>query len=225
MAQKHSNLILTLVVFLVLLGCMSEEDKQPIKEDPVELPPCYEGSVLVNFEDGCSDVDYPDLETSIYVLPYPPGSAYPTGLTNCSSSFHAEGNGDEYAFDFNMPNDTDFHAIRAGTVIKLRENHPNSGNGTAGNYVHIQHDDNTFALYYHSPPNGIFVEVGDEVEQGQRLGKTGTSGYAGYPHLHLIVVQENTDFPFNGIPISFRNVYPRHTVLKSNFESYAACEY
>jgi len=225
MTEKLSNLVLLLVLFLALIGCLSDDDKTPIEEEPIETQICNEEDILVNPEDGCNGLDYPDIETSIYVLPYPPGIAYPTGLTNCSSSFHAAGNGDEYAFDFNMPNDSDFHAIRAGKVIKLREHHPNSANGTAGNYVHIQHEDNTFALYYHSPPDGIFVEVGDEVEQGQRLGKTGASGYAGYPHLHLIVVEENTDFPFNGVPISFKNVSPKHTVLKSYFESYAACAY
>lgn len=193
-----------------------EEDDQVV---------CVDDEEIVNLSDGCDSSAYISMTQSNYVLPFPPGVSYPTGLTNCSFSFHAAGRGDEYAFDFDMPDGSDFHAARRGRVLKVVENQPNSGNGTAGNYVVLDHGDKTFGLYYHSPPDGILVEVGDVVERGQKIGVTGTSGYAGYPHLHFIVVKDQYNWPYSGVPISFKNVYPKHTVLKSSFPAYTACEY
>jgi len=216
----HARLLGFMAILLTLvIGCTSKDSGL------AKHTPCEETEVLLNTEDGCDDGVYPPLETSEYVLPYPPGRAYPTGLTNCSVSYHAEGKSDEFAVDFDMPNRTEFYAIRAGVVVEKVEDRPNSNDGSSGNYVHIKHSDNTFALYYHSPPGGIYVDVGETVKQGQLLGITGTSGLAGYPHLHLTVVKDQTTYPYQGVPISFKNVIPRHSRLKSNYTSYTACDY
>jgi hypothetical protein len=164
---------------------------------------------------GCDGQTYPDPSDSPYVLPFAVGETYRTGLTNCSESFHGPGQPDQYAFDFDMPVGTPFVAARAGTVTAIDEDEPSEGGG-AGNYVLIDHGDGTFAYYLHSPTEGIDVEVGDEVAQGQRLGVTGRSGLAGYSHLHFIVVEGSPAYPYDGVAVSFRNAQPAHPALEGN---------
>ena len=166
------------------------------------------------------DVTYPAAEDALYVLPYEAGTAFTTGLSNCSRSFHSAGRPDALAYDFDMPDGTPFIAARGGTVYRVVEDQP-SGGGGAGNYVVIDHGDDTFGLYYHSPEGGIEVDEGVSVEQGERLGTTGRSGLAGYPHLHFIVVKDSPDFPYEGVPVTFRNAQPTHTPLRS-YTRYAA---
>lgn len=164
---------------------------------------------------GCDGQIYPSIAATPYVIPLAMGSSFSTGLTNCSSSYHGSGKPDQYATDFDVPVGTPFIAARAGTVFRVVEDAPSNGGGT-GNYVVIDHHDGTFGLYYHSPMNGIGVDVGDQVEQGDVLGETGRSGLAGYPHLHFTVVTGSPDWPYSGTPVSFRNVAPPHVSLKSH---------
>ena len=163
--------------------------------------------------EGCDGQEYPVPSSSPYILPFQVGKSFQTGLTNCSSSYHAAGQPDEYAFDFNMPVGTPFIAARGGTVSMVVENAPSAGGGT-GNYVLINHGDGTFAYYLHSPKDGIDVAIGDKVKQGDILGKTGKSGLAGYPHLHFIVVKDPPEYPYQGVAISFRNAKPNDVILK-----------
>ena len=52
---------------------------------------------------GCPGATCPDWTTSPYVLPFPVGKEYRVDLSNCSGSFHGEGQPDEFATDFAMP--------------------------------------------------------------------------------------------------------------------------
>lgn len=170
---------------------------------------------------GCDGQIYLDPAESPYVLPFPAGEKYETGLTNCSSSYHRAGEPDQYAFDFDMPVGTEFTAVRSGTVYRVVEDQPSNGGG-AGNYVVIDHGDGTYALYYHSPQDGIDVTEGEAVDQGEVLGISGRSGLAGYPHLHFIVVDGEPTYPYHGLAITFRNALPADVVLKSYAEYEAA---
>jgi murein DD-endopeptidase MepM/ murein hydrolase activator NlpD len=163
---------------------------------------------------GCDSASYPAIETSPYVIPFAVGTTLETGLGNCSSSFHAAGP-DQFATDFNLPAGTPFVAARAGIVSGVVEDQP-SGGGGAGNRMSVDHGDGTSALYLHSPRDGILVEVGDRVEQGDTLGVVGQSGLAGYPHLHFIVVEGSTAYPYQGVPVTFRNADPAHVALRTN---------
>lgn len=196
--------LLIIILSLGFAGCTQSPETAPI---PTTEP------VL-----GCDGQTYLEPSTSPYILPFAVGASIPTGLTNCSSSFHGAGTPDQYASDFDMPEGTPFIAARAGTVYEVVEDTSSTGNGGSGNYVTIDHGDNTYAKYYHSPKDGIDVEVGDEVAQGDVIGVVGRSGLAGYPHLHFIVVKDQTDFPYDGIAISFRNAIPADVALESYSE-------
>ncbi len=73
---------------------------------------------------------------------------------------------------------------------------PNKG---YGNYVVLKHQDGNYVwetLYAHFYQRD--VEVGDEVETGERLGLCGSTGYSTGPHLH---------FALGPIPFDINNGY------------------
>ncbi|HGF7742744.1 TPA: peptidoglycan DD-metalloendopeptidase family protein [Enterococcus faecium] len=69
------------------------------------------------------------------------------------------------------------YASQAGMVIKA-EYHP-----SWGNYVAIEHEDGTTALYAHQQE--YQVKVGDTVEQGKIIGYVGSTGNSTGSHLHF----------------------------------------
>lgn len=170
---------------------------------------------------GCPDANYPEWETSDYVLPYQVGETYHVRLSNCSSSFHAEGRNDQFAFDFDMDEGTLITASRAGTVVFIEQD----GEGRElNNLVVVDHGDGTFGEYMHLQFEGALVEVGDVVEQGDAIGLSGVTGLAGYPHLHFIVVRDSWEWPYVGVPITFRNTAPNPQSLASETD-YTALPY
>ncbi|GAB5523697.1 MAG: hypothetical protein Roseis2KO_15690 [Roseivirga sp.] len=213
----------TLVLLICLFACKNVDEEQSSMPNQQAEFSCDPQDFRYTGQTGCDGQVYPDPVSSDYILPYAVGKAYKTGLVNCSFSYHAPGQPDQYAFDFDMPEGATFTAARSGRVRRVLNSAPSAGGG-AGNYVLIDHGDNTFAYYLHSPRNGISVAVGQEVEQGEVLGVTGRSGLAGYPHLHFIVVKGQPDYPYQGLPVSFKNAIPSDVVLQSAV-TYTACNY
>jgi murein DD-endopeptidase MepM/ murein hydrolase activator NlpD len=93
--------------------------------------------------------------------------------------------------DYGMPVGTPLSAAALGTVIMSR----NYGwNGGYGNYVIIQHPNNTQTIYGHMA--NTIVTVGQTVTQGQLIGYSGNSGNSTGPHLHLEVRGAKNPFNF-----------------------------
>lgn len=164
---------------------------------------------------GCPNVNYPDWETSPYVLPYPVGKTYRTDLSQCSGSYHGAGEADQFATDFNMGFGTIITASRAGTVVQVEE----SGHDYEfpNNLVVIEHDDGTFAQYMHLTKNGDLVEIGAVVSKGDTIGLSGATGLAGYPHLHFVVTLPGSwQYPYESTPHNFNNTDPNPRGLKKN---------
>ena len=82
-------------------------------------------------------------------------------------------------------------ATRAGEVIQVEDGCPTMGsygdtcNGGLGNYVRVSHLDGYVSLYAHMTLDSIVVEVGQHVNQGQKLGTMGSSGSSTGCHLHF----------------------------------------
>ncbi len=72
-------------------------------------------------------------------------------------------------------------AAASGSVVISRR----GWNGGYGNYVVIQHNNNTQTLYAHL--SEILVTQGMAVEQGQQIGENGNTGRSTGPHLHFEV--------------------------------------
>lgn len=93
-----------------------------------------------------------------------------------------------------VKNKANIIATRSGTVIYPYD-HTQTGYGDGylgsrdgggyGNYVIIDHGDGIYSLYAHMYANSITVFAGDTVEQGQVIGKMGTSGNSTGTHLHF----------------------------------------
>jgi murein DD-endopeptidase MepM/ murein hydrolase activator NlpD len=146
-----------------------------------------------------------------YRLPFKAGTVvYVTQEPNGVLTTHKDAM-NRYAFDFGVPQGTPVFAVRAGTVIETRDSFKEGRISREltekANLVSILHSDGTFAQYVHLAPQGVLVRPGERVEAGQMIGRSGRTGYAGGPHLHVdlrrarigangIVRQESLPFDF-----------------------------
>ncbi|MBS2034485.1 M23 family metallopeptidase [bacterium] len=106
-----------------------------------------------------------------------PGARFTSGFgprkapTPGASTFHK-------GIDLAAPIGTKVGATRGGVVT--RSGFDRKG---YGNWVEVRHPDGTSSRYGHLDKRG--VKVGQEVEQGARLGTVGNSGRSTGPHLHF----------------------------------------
>lgn len=83
-------------------------------------------------------------------------------------------------------------AAREGVVVTTNDT-CTSGTGLDpcgggyGNYIILQHSDGNYTLYAHLYEHSVTVKSGDAVEQGQVIGKMGSSGQSTGAHLHFEV--------------------------------------
>jgi hypothetical protein len=173
-------------------------------------------------EGGCPGAAYPDWQTSAYVLPIAVGQSVTIDLSTCSGSFHSLGEPDAFAIDFRMAIGTRVLAARGGVVAYVQES------GTDGefpnNLVVVNHGDDSYGQYMHLTRNGAAVSVGQRVEQGDLVGFSGSTGLAGYPHLHFVVTTGGFGYPYASAPVTFRNTSPNPHSLVSG-ETYQARAY
>lgn len=86
------------------------------------------------------------------------------------------------AVDLATPSGSPISAAADGKVIIAKTG---GYNGGYGNYVVIQHANNTQTLYGHMKT--VIATVGEEVTQGQEIGTVGMTGLATGPHVHFEV--------------------------------------
>ena len=167
---------------------------------------------------------YPEQTTSQYILPYSVGESYEISQGNCTNNSHREGTLGQFAYDFLQPIGTSILAVRGGTVISKKESYAND-TGIPGqeNFVFINHGDGTQGRYFHLNTQGVHVEKGQLVQQGDIIAEGGNSGGTPFPHLHLEVIRLNSS---GGDPVAltFRNTRPHPTGLLKG-QSYVALEF
>ena len=147
-----------------------------------------------------------DPADSLYILPYPVGDKFLVTGSYCHvSDPHAR----SLAYDFAMPIGTEVLAARAGVVRMVHESTPDEPNEIRPNGFYIEHDDGSVGSYAHITQDGVLVEVGEQVEQGQVVAISGTSG-ADDPHLHFMVYQSYPEYvEDDDVPVNFRNARGR----------------
>ena len=113
-------------------------------------------------------------------------SGYKIPLQNYSiSSVFGNRNGEFHrGLDMAAAQGERIYAVKSGTVIKA-EFH-----SSWGNYVVIQHEDGTTALYAHQQQS--IVKVGDTVSQSQIIGYVGSTGNSTGSHLHFELCKDSS---------------------------------
>ena len=139
----------------------------------------------------------------IYALPFEEGKKH----FIVQGYFSAYSHKNRAAIDFKMKRGTKITAARGGVVIRLKEDGKKGGLHNKyrqdGNLVVIQHEDGTRAGYWHLQENGVLVNVGDTVAQGQVIALSGKTGYSALPHLHFLV-WTNRNNQWQQIPTRFQ---------------------
>jgi len=75
-----------------------------------------------------------------------------------------------------------------------------------GNWVLIRHADREYSFSAHLIPGSITVKVGDEVRQGQPIGRCGNAGHSTEPHLHWHLQDHPNFWLAVGLPVPFAQV-------------------
>ena len=131
------------------------------------------------------------LESS-YKLPYPGGKEYRCSQGNFGSTSHNDQVDPKaiYAFDFDLKVGDLVVASRAGKVLSVQDKFGKGGDSSYKdlvNYVLIDHEDGTSALYLHLQKGSVKVKPGDEIRRGQEIAEVGLSGWITGAHLHFQV--------------------------------------
>ena len=163
----------------------------------------------------CLDIE--DGPIGAYRYPWQGGVAHTVTQGNNTGSH--TGGGQAFAFDFGLPAGTQIRAARAGTVEWVRENLTVTFNPTLpagpgnpaipdgvtqnwGNVVRIRHLGGFTSWYFHLQTNGVLVNVGDVVTQGQAIATSGNTGRSSGAHLHFQVQADSADWG-QTVPITF----------------------
>lgn len=151
-----------------------------------------------------------------YRLPYPDGLGFFISQAFGGEMFTHHGPDSAHAIDFVMPEGTLVLAARGGRVIKVVQHFTTGGQDAwhmdKANQVQVLHDDGTIALYVHLAPYSALVQVGDRVQTGSLLARSGNTGYSSGPHLHFavtrVVQERNGTLGTESLPVVFHTTHP-----------------
>jgi murein DD-endopeptidase MepM/ murein hydrolase activator NlpD len=144
-------------------------------------------------------------ENALYLLPFEAGRSFRVTQGYNGKLTHFDQ--DQYAVDFGMREGTPICAARAGVVVDLEESFKEGGPSKKYkdrvNFVSVAHADGTVAEYCHLRQDGVLVEIGQQVEAGQRIALSGNTGYSTFPHLHFGVYSPIDGKQLQSHPITF----------------------
>lgn len=83
--------------------------------------------------------------------------------------------------DFGISSGNNVFAVKEGKVVKIG----NNGRYAYGKWIAIDHGDGLITLYGHLTSQ--LVSSGDKVKAGEKIGRSGNTGFSTGPHLHFSV--------------------------------------
>lgn len=138
----------------------------------------------------------------VFTLPWIRGEAY-TVNQGFNGRLSHKGR-DAYGADFDLPEGTPVTAARSGLVVSLENNSniggPDESYREMANYVLLGHSDGTMTRYFHLSRGSVTVNIGDWVETGTVLGRSGNTGFSTAPHLHFDVVRPTRALDLQTMP-------------------------
>ncbi len=145
-------------------------------------------------------------DNRVYQLPYAPGTRFKVTQAYGGTFSHQGSN--KYAIDWQMPEGTPVLAARGGVVVKVKDDSNTGGANIKydpyNNYVLIRHDDGTLGHYCHLQRGGVCVRPGQAVQTGDRIARSGNTGFSSGPHLHFAVFKTRDGKERVSLPIKFR---------------------
>ena len=145
------------------------------------------------------------VDRHIYRLPLPQNNTFLISQSFNGGFSHTE-QPERYAVDFGMQLGTSVHAARSGVIFKVKEDYNFGGVAEyfldKANYLMILHDDGTYGIYAHILSGSVIAGIGDRVEVGQKIARSGNSGFSTGAHLHFVVVR-NVGLRIESIPFQF----------------------
>jgi len=147
------------------------------------------------------------VEGLVILPPFAADEAYPVSQGFNGESTHLTPDS-TYAVDIVMPVGTAIHAAKSGTVMDIEEDFNRGGTdyekfADKANHVRILHEDGTMALYAHLDLASVEVRRGARIRAGQKIARSGNTGFSSGPHLHF-AIQQNTGMQLISIPFQFR---------------------
>jgi len=114
----------------------------------------------------------------------------------------------QYAIDLAMPVGTAVHAVRNGTVMDIEEDFNRGGidfkkYAHKANHIRILHSDGTMAVYAHLDLASVSVRPGARIRAGQKIARSGNTGFSSGPHLHF-AIQQNSGMQIISLPFRFQ---------------------
>jgi murein DD-endopeptidase MepM/ murein hydrolase activator NlpD len=147
------------------------------------------------------------VEGMVILPPFAADGEYPVSQGFEGTKTHGSPDS-QYAIDIVMPVGTAVHAVRSGKVMDIEEDFNRGGKNYdkyahKANHIRILHEDGTMAVYAHLDLASVNVRAGARVYAGQKIARSGNTGFSSGPHLHF-AIQQNSGMQIISLPFRFR---------------------
>jgi len=147
------------------------------------------------------------VQNAVLSPPFALGESYPISQGFNGTRTHNSPDS-EYALDIVMPVGTTILAVKDGVVMDIEEDFNKGGTdlkkfADKANHLRILHADGTMAVYAHLDLASVMVRAGGRVKAGQRIARSGNTGFSSGPHLHF-ALQQNVGMLLVSLPFSFQ---------------------